>query len=111
MDAQIAAILEHLEALPARAANVEVDDKLIDHPLEERQVPTAAAHTLDLIFAQAAAPPVVASRRGERSVIRLRAFPIGLVDGAETPLDAICVIAVRVHPEHHARAGGYRSEE
>src|ERR1035441_1543337 len=29
---------------------------------------------------------------------RLRGFPIGLVEGAETPFDAIGVVAARVHP-------------
>ena len=49
MDAQVAHVLQDLEALPAGAADVEVDDELVHHPLEERQIPAAAPHALDFL--------------------------------------------------------------
>ena len=105
LDAKTAHVVQYLEALPARAAHVKVDDELIHDPLEERQIPAAAAHTLDLLATQAAAAQVVASRTIEAPDFRLRGFPIGFFDGAEATSDAIGVVAARVHPEHHASAG------
>jgi hypothetical protein len=105
MHAEIAHVLQHLETLPARAAHVEVDDELIHHPLQERQVPPAAAHLLDLVGAEAAAAHIVAIGRTEAADFRLRGFPIGLVERAEAPFHAVGVVAARIHPQHHARAG------
>ena len=53
LDAQPALVVEHLEALLARAADVEVDDELVDLLLQEREVPAAAADLLALLGGQA----------------------------------------------------------
>src|SRR5436190_3690617 len=49
MDAQVAMILEHAEAFPADAADIEVNDELIDDALEQGQIPATAADALDFL--------------------------------------------------------------
>ena len=94
--------LKHCRLVPQTSI---VDDELIHHPLQERQIPAAAAHALDLLVGQAAAAQVVAIGHIEVLDFRLGGLPIGLVNRAEAPLDAVGVVAARVHPQHHPRAG------
>lgn len=49
MDAQVAHVVQNLEALPARATDVIVNDKLVHDPLQKRQVPAATTDPLDLL--------------------------------------------------------------
>ena len=76
MDAQAAHVLEDLEALPAGAADVEVEDELIDDPLEQRQVPAAAADALDLLRRSGRGCAGCSGRAPlEASDVRLRGLP------------------------------------
>ena len=75
VDAQPAVILQGLEALAAGAAGIEVDDKLIHHLLQGRQVPAAAPHALDLGVGQASSAQVVAVGGSQVGISSLDALP------------------------------------
>ena len=51
MNAQITMVLQDVKTLPAHAAHVEVNDKLIHDALQQRQVPAAAADLLNFFIA------------------------------------------------------------
>lgn len=105
VDAQVAVILENVETLAARAADVEVQNELVHPALEEWQIPAAAPDALKLVGGQARAAEPVAIRRGEGFDLFVRRLPIGLSKRGEAPLDAVGVVAAGVRPEHHGRAG------
>src|SRR6266566_1533019 len=75
MHAQIAMVLQNVKALPAGAARVEVNHKLIDDLLEQRQIPSAAAHALKLLVGQAVAAQVVAVGRSQFTDFLFGMFP------------------------------------
>jgi len=60
MHAQVAHILQDLEALAAGAADIIVDDELIHDPLQQRQIPAASPHPLDFLVGKPLAAQVVA---------------------------------------------------
>src|SRR5439155_20466760 len=97
MDAQIAEVMQGSEALPARAAGVEVDDKLVHHRLQQGQIPTASANAFGLLGREYGAAQTIAVRAREFLDLCLRSLPIRLVERAESPLDAIGVVPVWVH--------------
>ena len=109
MDAQPALVLEDLEASPAGAADVEMDDELVDDLLQRRQVPSAAADPFDLLLGQAPGPQVVAGgpALGGVRVIAGRRLGPGLcrVIGPEPAADAVGVEAARVHPQNDLGRG------
>ena len=105
LHAQAADVVQNLEALPARARRVEVDDELIHHLLQQRQVPAAAADALDLLRGQLAFAQAVAGGRGEILHLLLRSFPIRFLERREPPLHAISVVTAGVQPQHDRCAG------
>ncbi len=103
MDAQAALVLEHLEAAPARAADVEMDDELVDDLLEQREVPAPASDALDLLRRQDAGPPQAVAGPG-RTLGGLDLGP-GLIHRRESGLDAIGIVAAGVGPEYDPGRG------
>jgi len=103
--AQVALILQFLEALPARARDVIMDDELIHDALQQGQIPAASPHFFKLLRSQAARrAQAVAVRRSHAFHFRARIGPIGFVERREPPFDAIGIVAAGVHPQNDARA-------
>ena len=96
--------MQHLEALAAGAGHVEMHDELIHLLLQQRQIPAATAHPLDLILRQPALAQPVAIRRREILHHHLGCLPRGFIERAESPLHAIRVVTAGVEPQHHRRA-------
>jgi hypothetical protein len=65
VNAQAAQVVEHLEALPAGAADIVVQDELVHGILHVWQLPAAAADALNVIGAEVVAAEVVAVGGGE----------------------------------------------
>src|ERR1043166_3833030 len=51
MHAEIAMIMKNVEALPAGAAGIEVNYKLVHSSLQERQIPSAPTHQFEFVWA------------------------------------------------------------
>ena len=60
MNAEPAPVLKDLEAAPAGAPGIEVDHELIDHPRQQRKVPSAAAYSFQFLAGQLLRPHSVA---------------------------------------------------
>ena len=105
MHTQVAVILQHEKTRPAHAAHVEVQHELVNDALQQRQIPAAAAHALDLIRRQRFLAQAVAVRRLERFDFFARSFPVGLFNRPKSPLHAIRVVTAGVEPQHDRRAG------
>jgi hypothetical protein len=105
MDAQVAMIVQNLKTLPADAANVEMDYKLIDHLLQQGQIPSAATNALDFLVRQAgpAHAETVWISEVWNFVNRLR--PVGFINCAEPSFDSVSVISTGVHPKNNRCAG------
>src|SRR5947209_7684047 len=103
MDAEPPKIVEHLETAPAGSPGVKMDDKLIDHSLQQRQVPAASPNTLELSLCQSL--PAQAETIAARLALLLSRRCVGLIQGHESALQAIGVIAARVGPENDRRRG------
>src|SRR5258706_12359286 len=52
MDAQVTHIVQHLETLPAGAARIEMINELVDHTLQQRQIPSSTTDPLSLLGGQ-----------------------------------------------------------
>jgi hypothetical protein len=100
LDAQATLVVEDLEAAPARPADVVVDHELVDELLEERQVPAPSAHALDLFRSEGDPPP---SEPDVLTTPFAPPTPFARLRRPEAALDAIGVVAARVHPEDDAR--------
>src|SRR4051812_10848552 len=98
-------IVQDVEALAARATDVEVIDELIDDVLQRRKIPSAAANALEGLVVNLALADAVTVRLGEilREVF-LRRREVGLVPRREPPLGAIRIVPTRIRPEDDRRA-------
>ena len=105
MDTEIAMVVQDFEALTADAADVEMDYKLIDHLLEQGQIPSAAANALDFVVRQAGAAQAETVWIPQIRNFFNRLGPIGFVNRTEASLDTVSVITTRIHPEDNGRAG------
>ena len=105
MDAEIAMVVQDLEALTADTANIEMDYKLVDDLLEQGQIPAAAANALDFVVRQAGAAQAETVRVSQIRNVFNRLRPVGFINRAESPLDTVRVISARVDPKDNRRAG------
>ena len=90
----------------ARAVHVEVNDKLVHHRLQQRQIPAAAADFFNLL--RASIPPCAGRSDWEFPVPCFRHGKPSQPDcsiRSEPALHAIRVITAGIHPQHDARAG------
>src|SRR4051794_35172417 len=99
MYAQAAMVVQDFEAFSARAANVVVQDELIDHILKQREVPASTSRTLGLLGRElgfSKAEPI-----GRIQASRLRFVPSRVRNWNEASLDAVGVVATGVGPEDY----------
>ena len=108
MHAQVTMILQHIEALPAGAAGIEMNDKLVNHSLQRGQVPAPATHSFQFLSRQTIPAQVIPVWRSQLAHLGLRGLPVRFVQGTEPTLDTIGIISARVHPEHDAGTGANR---
>ena len=105
VNAQPAHVVQDLETLPARAADIVVINELVHDPLEQRQIPAATPDALDFLLGQACLAEIVAVWRFQILHFLLRGLPVGLFERREAAFHAVGIVAARVRPEHDARAG------
>src|SRR5687767_4367359 len=105
MDAQIAHVMKDLEALTARACDVEVNDELVDDLLQQWQVPTATADLIELLGGQGFATEAIAVWSFEGCNSHARSFPGGFIQWSKATFDAIGVVSTRVEPKDDGRTG------
>ena len=63
MDAEVPMVLQYIETLPADAADIEVNDKLVHHFLKQREIPAASADPFQLRCREIPAAQAVPIRR------------------------------------------------
>ena len=96
--------MQNVETGLAQAADVVVQDELIDYILELRQRPATPANFFDFLGRKRVGPRAVAVGRGDvfHGGDRLLVAALGV--GAETAFDAVSVVAARIHPRDDGRA-------
>src|SRR5260221_5217168 len=101
MHAKVAMILQNIETLAARAACIEVNDKLVDDALQSRQVPSAAAHPLQFLDRDSVLPQIVTVGRTQLPHFCLWGLPIRLVQRTKPALHSVGIISPWIQPEHN----------
>ena len=106
MDAEAAVIVEDVEAGLADSADVVVHDELIDDVAQGGQIPAAAADAFEVSGSERGiAAEAVARGRLEVFGGLLGFFETAVVERGEPALGAVGIVALRIEPCDHTRAG------
>ena len=106
MDAETAVIVEDVEASLADSADVVVHDELIDDVAQGGEIPAAAADAFEVSGSERGiAAEAVARGRLEVLDGLLGFFETAVVERGEPALGAVGIVALRIEPCDHTRAG------
>src|SRR5438046_10575979 len=101
MHAQVPSIMQHLETLAAGPAHIEMNHKLVNHFLQQRQIPAATATLFEFRVGQPGSSRAVPFGSAHRADLSLRTFATSRLKWSEPPVGSTGAVSARALSPHH----------